>query len=160
MSLKNKSESKHIVSCLAGLFEFKEPNNLNYKNRSHAKVWKKWTDFIGDVGKQGAFAGSPSKTNIQTTIEWLESACSIALAKVIIASGGSMAECVGAILLSGFKRMNNVHLQEVNQQRRILGLEPFKDVERMVKSLLYNEEFPDSFSTKISNLFFVDKNKE
>ena len=159
MALKNKSEGKHIVSCLAGLFEFKEPHNYDHRNRYKAKVWSKWLDFIGDVGKKGAFSNTPTKTNIQTTIEWLTSACSIALAKVIIAVGAPMAESVGALLLSGFRRMNKVHLQEVNQQRRMLGLDQFENIEDMIKSLLYSEEFPDSFSQEVSNLFLVKKNK-
>ena len=70
-----------------------------------------------------------------------------------------MAESVGALLLSGFRRMNKVHLQEVNQQRRMLGLDQFENIEDMIKSLLYSEEFPDSFSQEVSNLFLVKKNK-
>ena len=159
MALKRKEESKHIVSCLAGLFEFKEPNMLDAKNRSHAKVWSKWIKFIGDVGKQGAFAGSPSKTSIMTTIEWLLSACSIALAKVVIAVGAPMNETIGAILISGLKRMDNAALIQVNQQRRKLKLQEFKNVEKMVHSLLLSEDFPESFSPNISELFFVNKNK-
>ena len=56
--------------------------------------------------------------------------------------------------------MNKIHLQEVNQQRRMLGLDQFESVEDMVKSLLYNEEFPDSFSQDVSNLFLISKNKK
>ena len=158
-ALKNKTEGKHIVSCLAGLFEFKEPHNYNDRNRNKAKVWSKWIEFVGDVGKQGAFSNVPTKTTIQTTIEWLLSACSIALGKVVLAVGAPINETIGAILLSGFKRMNKVNLQEVNQQRRILGLTTFDTVEDMVKSLLYSEEFPDSFSQDVSNLFLIRKNK-
>ena len=159
-ALKNGSEGRHIVSCLAGLFEFKEPHNFDSRNRYKAKVWKKWVEFIGDVGKKGAFSNVPTKTTIQTTIEWLTSACSIALAKVIIAVGAPMSESLGALLLSGFKRMNKVHLQEVNQQRRILGLVQFESVEEMVKSLLYSDEFPDSFSQDVTNLFLIKKDKK
>ena len=70
-----------------------------------------------------------------------------------------MNETIGAILISGLKRMDNAALIQVNQQRRKLKLQEFKNVEKMVHSLLLSEDFPESFSPNISELFFVNKNK-
>ena len=35
----------------------------------------------------------------------------------------------------------------------------FKNVEKMVHSLLLSEDFPEAFSPYISELFFINKNK-
>ena len=156
-ALKAGKEAKHIVACLAGLFEFKEPHSFNNRNKYKAKVWSKWVEFIGDAGKEGSFAKVPSKSTIQTTIAWLISTVSTAFTKVLLTVDAPITEVVSALIVAGLKRVDQMTLQEVNQHRRLMEHKAYEEIQEMVDSILDNVEFQSSYSQEVSDLFFSRK---
>ena len=159
-ALKHKNEVNHIVGCLAGLFEFKEPNNYANKNRYKATVWSKWKAFIGDVEKRGSLSKIPVQTDIQSMISWLKFYCSGALAKAIAATDSTISEFVGALLMQGTKKWNKADLQIINEARILFGNKPFKNIMEAQRSIYIKEDFPSTFSNEISQLIISLKKKK
>ena len=144
-ALRNKNESKHIASCLAGIFEFKESNLLGDTNRSKNKVWKKWIDFIGDAGKKGSFSNSPKTMTIESNAAWLAIDASASLGKLASCLEVSYSEILGAYIARWIRKIDKEHLQAINQYRREKGLETFKSVDQIISYHLQRSDFPESF---------------
>ena len=159
-ALKHKKEVNHIVGCLAGMFEFKEPSNYTSKNLYKAKTWSKWASFIGDVEKRGALSKTPTKNDIQSMISWLKFYCSGALAKSLAVSKSSIAEFVGGLLIQGSRKWTKYDLQIINEARISLGYKPFKSIMEAQAALLHKTDFPSEFSEEISLLILSLKKKK
>ena len=144
-ALRNGKESKHIASCLAGIFEFKEANILGDTNRSKNRVWKKWTEFIGDAGKKESFANSPKSMSIESNAAWLAIDASASLGKLASCLEVSYSEILGAYISRWIRKIDKEHLQAINQYRREKGLETFKTIDQIIAYHLQRSDFPDSF---------------
>ena len=158
-ALKHKNEVSHIVGCLAGLFEFKEPNNFTDKNRYKATVWSKWKNFIGDVEKRGYLSKGPVQNDIQSMISWLKFSCSSCLSKCLAATNSTIAEFIGALLVHGSKKWNKGDLQIINEARIALGYKPYKSVMEAQSSIFHKDDFPIEFNNEISQLILSLKKK-
>ena len=144
-NLRNQTESKHIASCLAGIFEFKESNRLGDTNRSKNLPWKKWIEFIGDAGKKGSFSNSPKTMTIESNAAWLAIDASASLGKIASCLEVSYSELMGAYIARWIRKIDKEHLQAINQYRRDKGLPTFQNVDQIAAYHMHREDFPESF---------------
>ena len=152
-ALRNGNESKHIVSCLAAIIEFKEAILFQDSNRSKNKVWSKWASFIGDAGKKDSFANVPRTMTVESNAAWLAidaSACIGKLASCV--DDLSYADILGAFIARWTRNIDEEHLQAINQYRISKGKKPFRSKEQLINYHLSREDFPESFSEEIMEL--------
>lgn len=152
-ALKKGDESKHIASCLAGIFELKETNSYNNTSRSKNKPWSKWIEFIGDAGKKGSFANEPRTMSIESNAAWLAIDASASLGKLVSCLDDmSYNEIVGAFLTRWFRKIDREHLQAINQYRRSKGKKPFTSPKQIAAYHMSRDDFPDSFNKELIDL--------
>ena len=158
-ALEEKKEVRHILGCLAGMFEFKEPHHFNKRNLYKAAVWSKWKQFIGDVEKRGYFSKTPDKNDIQSMISWLKFTCSGCMAKSLAATDTSIAEFIGALLIQGTRKWTKEDLQKINKARIDQKLPPFKSVLEAQQFVFNKTDFPEEFSKDIQK-FIISLQKK
>ena len=152
-ALRSNNESKHIVSCLAGIFEFKETDKYDSRHRWSNKIWHKWETFIGDAGKKESFANVPRTMTVESNAAWLAidaSACIGKLASCV--DDLSYADILGAFIARWTRSIDEEHLQAINQYRISKGKKPFRSKEQLINYHLSREDFPESFSEEIMEL--------
>ena len=159
-ALREKQETKHIVACLAGIFEFKESNGFNERHRSYAKVWDKWSTFIGDAGKQATFSNSKETSTMQTNCSWLVRCASLCFARVVLSMDAPSLETFYALLVKGVSNLTEKDLQQINKQIRKNGGKPFTSVREIKEAVIRDEQFPDSFSDNVVRYILSVKPKK
>ena len=151
INASGKTSVLKVILFVLGLLNHEPINHISSKdilgdtNRSKNKVWKKWTDFIGDAGKKESFANSPKSMSIESNAAWLAIDASASLGKLASCLEVSYSEILGAYISRWIRKIDNEHLQAINQYRREKGLETFKTVDQIIAYHLQRSDFPDSF---------------
>ena len=148
-ALRDGKETKQIVSCLAGMFEFKESSGFNKRNRSKAKTWSKWTEFIGDAGKKGYFSKTPVVTTVRTNASWLVRCASTSFARVVLSMGAPSVETMYALFVKGVGDLTDKDLQSINQDIQLSGGKPYNSIKEIQEMVVQEKQFPKQFSEKI-----------
>ena len=159
-ALRNKNETKHIVACLAGLFEFKEANSFNERHRSHVKTWDKWSNLIGDSGKETTFSRQRDSSDFETNSSWLVRSASLSLARVALSMGAPTLETLYALLVKGVSNLTEKDLQKINKEIRKNGGKPFASINEIRETVIQEETFPDSFSERVFKYILSVKPKK
>lgn len=156
-ALKKHKEREHIVGCLSGLMEFKEPI-ADKHHRCTTQAWTKWKEFIGDVPKHAGFSVLPGTPTIKSNALWLKKDAALSICKVVTVIDAPYEEIITAYIRVALDKLTPEHLQAINQYLTSKGKKPFESIEQIKAYHLARRDFTSEVSPGVIELIYsIDK---
>ncbi len=158
-ALEKHQANSFIVGCLTSLFEFKEANGFNAKNRNKAKTWSKWEKFVENATPIQGFSTAPRTLTIESAGSWLQRNAYACFGRVFFASKCDSREMATSLLLRFLDKCNKADLQVINQYRKLKGYPEYETVEEMRERFYEDGGCVFEFTEDITKLMLTRKTK-
>lgn len=140
-ALKDNRFNLFAVARLKGIFEFKE--KITIKDKYKNTIWSKWDEFTQGVEKESGFSVIPGVPTIVTNAIWLKKDAAPSLGKIVCCSDAPLAETLAAYCMDFLHRVDNSHLQAINQWRRQNNKKPFENIKDLKNFIFSKTDFPE-----------------